>query len=439
MKHCFACWSIVVASLSVAPVVPGQETDAAPEEAGLAPAAFAVDPVSRKEAETLFEEMVKAYRQGPLRDAFTLSVRLEADGERYTERDDFEFLFDNDGRARLDLEELQIFIPGDNWVYVLHDDSPDLYFKVEYQGELSNDVFLDNFDLFPFPQLPLVLAEDALWEFFMLAPLEVKGCGVQTIEDTPYRTLVLEGSESAIALRLDPETKLMHWLQVEFKGTGSRQRTMIFEMEPTLLEEVDAAEFAVDLAGREQVEELYELEPKPAEVEMEDTDPSAAMVGRRLPSFHLPDLDGELVDSVVLGDQALVLDLWASWCGPCRKGLPFIDEAATQAAALGLPVRFYAVNVREKAESEEARMELVRTFWEEQGFRMSTLIDHASLLADDLQVGGIPCTVIVRPDGLVHAVHVGLDTSDPEAIVPRLLDEIRAAIEAAEEVEIDPF
>ena len=81
----------------------------------------------------------------------------------------------------------------------------------------------------------------------------------------------------------------------------------------------------------------------------------------------------------------------------------------------------------------------MRAFWEEQGFQMSTLIDHAGLLADDLQVGGIPCTVIVRPDGLVHAVHVGLDTSDPEAIVPRLLDEIRAAIEAAEEVEIDPF
>ena len=95
---------------------------------------------------------------------------------------------------------------------------------MEYEGDLTNDVFLDNFDLFPFPQLPLVLlAEDALWEFFMLAPLEVKGCGVQTIEKTQYRTLVLDGSESSIAMRLDPESKLMHWMQVEFKGTGGRQ------------------------------------------------------------------------------------------------------------------------------------------------------------------------------------------------------------------------
>jgi thiol-disulfide isomerase/thioredoxin len=418
-----------------------QEAEGPPADGeAQAAAAFAVDPATQQEAAALFDQMVQAYRSGPLRDAFTMTTRTVADGKESTEAGEFEFLFDNEGRARLDLDELHMFIPGDGTVTVTHEGSPNLYFRAEYEGELTNDVFLDNFELFPFPQLPLVLAEDALWEFFMLAPLEIEGAGEQTVDGTTYRTLVLDGPENAVALRLDPETKLMHWMRVEFKGMENMQRSLTFDMQPELLDEVDSAAFQADVSARTAVAELYELRPAPEPIEM---DPAVAasesMEGEMLPVFHLPNLEGETIDSVQLLDQALVLDLWATWCGPCRAALPHVDAAAQQAKAEQIPVRFFAVNVWERAETSEERLEIVRDFWEEQGLQMPVLIDHTGDLADKLRVGGIPFTVVVRPDGYIHAVHVGFKTADPEGAKVQLLADVRAAIEAAANAEKDPF
>ncbi|MCF6287316.1 MAG: TlpA family protein disulfide reductase, partial [Candidatus Hydrogenedentes bacterium] len=70
--------------------------------------------------------------------------------------------------------------------------------------------------------------------------------------------------------------------------------------------------------------------------------------GEMAPAFQLPLASGTTVDLAQhLGKDVVVLDFWASWCPPCRKGLPMVDAVAKHFA--DQPVAVYGVNIRESA------------------------------------------------------------------------------------------
>lgn len=122
--------------------------------------------------------------------------------------------------------------------------------------------------------------------------------------------------------------------------------------------------------------------------------------GAMAPTFSLPDVSGTPVDLAAhLGNDVVVLDFWASWCPPCRKGLPAVDGVAKTFA--GQPVAVYAVNIMEG----EA---LVKEFAQSTGLQLPILMDKTGVVAEDYGVTGIPQTVIIDQTGRVHAIHVGL-------------------------------
>ena len=405
-----------------------------------------INPATLDEAKDLFEQMVKAYRSGSLRETCLLTSFRGTRENILSKTDTFTFLFDNRGRVKFDLDDLQITAPRDGRLIVMHSRVPDLYFETKYEGDLSNDVFLDNFDLFPFPEIPLVLAEDPLWEFFMMSPLEIYGSGVKKTEKGSYLLLVLDGPENRIVIRLDPNTRLMKTMLVDFKMAGAgRERYMLFRLQNEYLKGIDPAEFEPDLAGRKRVDDLDDLQPPEPEVEEGNADnqgenaaePEAtqSLTGKPLLVFSLPDLDGRVMNSEALKGQVLVLDLWATWCPPCRASLPYLNKAAAQAKEEKLPVQFFAVNVWENAENNEARTKLVRDFWEKNDYKVTVLLDHENKLAGSLKVPGIPFTVIVRPDGIIHTIHIGADLGHKERIVPDLLNDVREALQEAQKAE----
>jgi thiol-disulfide isomerase/thioredoxin len=393
--------------------------------------------------ENEFRQIVKAYREHAIRDTVTYTDKRGVGDELTKSVDEFEFIFTNDDRCFIDLDEIQVYAPGNGSLYVLHDRNPLQCFRLEYEGPLTNDVFLEAMSLTPFPQIPLRLAEDPLWEFFMMAPLDIVGSGRRTIEEDRELTEIrLDGPEHKISLCADPNTRLPAFIEVRFvRGMGTAAtRTIEMRSRIERLAEIDDAWFTPDLMDREMVDDLALLEPLDdiidegesdgveGALEGEQGDPR---VGMRIPALTFDQLGGGRVD-LRDAEQALVLDLWATWCGPCIMYLPHLERAAVEAADAELPVRFYAVNVWERAESDAERVERVAAFWAEKEFSLPVLMDHESKLADELQIRGIPTTIIVRPDGIIHAVHVGADLRDPAALVRRLLDEIRDAISASE-------
>lgn len=143
--------------------------------------------------------------------------------------------------------------------------------------------------------------------------------------------------------------------------------------------------------------------------------------GQPAPEFTLPTLEGEQVSLADhSGKDVIVLDFWASWCPPCRKGLPILDEVARDFQ--DRPVAVYAVNIREgKA--------LIRDFVGKNKLSLPVLLDDTGIVADDFQVSGIPQTVIIDRNGTIHSVHVGVP---PFGFKSSLVGDIESALAAGD-------
>ncbi len=107
--------------------------------------------------------------------------------------------------------------------------------------------------------------------------------------------------------------------------------------------------------------------------------------------------------------------------------LPFLHEVARWARAQDVPVEILTVNVWEGGEPDERR-EKVRRFWTENGYTLPVAVDYTGQTANDYKLTGIPATVVIRADGIVHAFHAGLGGD----YVELLKGEITGAIEALE-------
>ncbi|HPO14527.1 MAG TPA: TlpA disulfide reductase family protein [Candidatus Hydrogenedentes bacterium] len=121
--------------------------------------------------------------------------------------------------------------------------------------------------------------------------------------------------------------------------------------------------------------------------------------GKPAPGFQLPSLDGQQVElSSHRGKDVVVLDFWATWCPPCRKGLPIIDRLAKEFYGRGVVA--YGIN--------NEKLPLVKEFIKEQGIDLTVLTDPSNAVFEKYMVNGIPQTVIIGKDGVIRKVHVGL-------------------------------
>ena len=71
------------------------------------------------------------------------------------------------------------------------------------------------------------------------------------------------------------------------------------------------------------------------------------MIGKPAPEFTLPLLDGGIFELAAhRGKEIVLLDFWATWCGPCRAAMPVLVDVAKEYADKG--VRYYAIDLREE-------------------------------------------------------------------------------------------
>lgn len=116
------------------------------------------------------------------------------------------------------------------------------------------------------------------------------------------------------------------------------------------------------------------------------------------PALKVTDIDGEAYDLTSDKGHWVFVHFWASWCGPCRKEMPEIQQMWQQLKKNGLKIAM--INV---AETEDT----VFSFLASHTLDMRALMDRDGQLAEKWQPRGLPATYLISPDGHVHYQALG--------------------------------
>lgn len=151
----------------------------------------------------------------------------------------------------------------------------------------------------------------------------------------------------------------------------------------------------------------WKLKYAPEPVLPETGGQSSPLLNQEAKPFKLPLLGGGEFDLAKERGKVIVLDFWATWCGPCIKSLPgLLDEMAAFDVK---QVRMIGVN---QAEAQDH----VKSFLETRGWKLETVLDANQRVGQSYGVEGIPHTVVIGPDGKVALVKTGFESEGARKI-----------------------
>ncbi|MEO6134917.1 MAG: TlpA disulfide reductase family protein [Ginsengibacter sp.] len=156
--------------------------------------------------------------------------------------------------------------------------------------------------------------------------------------------------------------------------------------------------------------------PRPAD--------ETAMINEPAPSFILKDLDGKTVSLQSLKGKTLILDFWATWCGPCKASFPAMAKVVTDYKD-NPDVKFLFVDAYERHATNEEKLKAVSNFIASNKYPFQVLLDNDNKVADDYKAYVIPCKFIIDKNGNIRYKVVGVEL-DAE----KLAEELKVMIES---------
>ena len=140
----------------------------------------------------------------------------------------------------------------------------------------------------------------------------------------------------------------------------------------------------------------------------------AALVGKALPGFNLEDAEGRRYTNLEIEGKVVLLNFWATWCGPCRTEMPWFVEFQNRYEDRGFTV--LAVSM------DREGWEVVQPFVEEHGLDFPVFVADSDFGDAFGGVNVLPTTFIVDRTGKITARHRGLiGKSDYEKEIEALL------------------
>lgn len=135
---------------------------------------------------------------------------------------------------------------------------------------------------------------------------------------------------------------------------------------------------------------------------------SRAGAGTSLPSFELFTVDGKTIDFSQLRGKVVVLNFWATWCGPCKEEMPALDR---------LSRRFDTRDVAILTITTEQERTGIQQFMKQLNSTLPVLLDEQRDVSLAFMVRGLPTTVFISKNGTVAGRAVGPREWDgPDAI-----------------------
>lgn len=139
----------------------------------------------------------------------------------------------------------------------------------------------------------------------------------------------------------------------------------------------------------------------------------ASMAGNKYPAapqFVGKTLDGREIRLADYQGKVVLLDFWASWCGPCKQEFPFLVELHRRLKGRNFTV--LAINV----DTEVAKMQAFLA-GQKQAPEFPIISDAKGKIPPLFDLQGMPTTVLIDQNGVVRYRHTGFKEQDKQAII----------------------
>ncbi len=146
------------------------------------------------------------------------------------------------------------------------------------------------------------------------------------------------------------------------------------------------------------------------------------MINEPAPDFLLPGLKGGNISSASLKGKVVVLDFWATWCGPCVAAFPAMQQLVN-ANKSDSSVRIYFVDTWQKETDKYANAE---KFFTDKPYKLDVYMDTEDKAVKDFKVQGIPTKVIIDKSGVIRFISIGFAGDEQRAV-----EELQAMIDIA--------
>jgi thiol-disulfide isomerase/thioredoxin len=147
-----------------------------------------------------------------------------------------------------------------------------------------------------------------------------------------------------------------------------------------------------------------------------------SMLNEAAPSFALLDLDGKKVNISDLKGKVVVVDFWATWCGPCKASFPGMQKMVNKYKE-DPDVKFVFVDTWERVEDKPKN---AADFIANNKYSFHVLLDNDSKVVEQFKVDGIPTKFVIDKNGNIRFKAIGFDGSDD-----KLVAELTAMIDIA--------
>ncbi len=376
------------------------------------PAAPPADPEAVKAAEAALKESAKAYAQAK---ALTDTVAFEATAQGTTQNEKMVVAMQGSDKARVEISGMTLIAVKPS-LFIVKEGVDDKYAEFAIDSDLASA--LESQIGFAPPQLVAANSDDVAklleaWTFRMLENAKIAGHSMKSDGGAQMHEIALTGDGGEGTIWIDSKTNLVSKSRVHVKPEGAPEG---FELNATLTYSPKIADkadspIAFEPGKRQKVSSLEDLK--------------VDLTGKPAPDFTLEALDGSRVTLSDLKGSVVILDFWATWCGPCKMALPKLSEFTKWAKDNNKSVKVYAVDVWERAKQEEKK-KVVGDFWTPLNYNMPTLLDLDDAVAKKYMFDAIPTTIIVDPKGNIFRVHTGFNPDMPDEL-KKDIDEAMAA------------